>query len=121
MKNIKSVGLVLALVALSPILISLLVLALVFLLFYCLGMAVRGIIAQTTLNGLHHRLLRQLHEIGSPPSELELQSLEDWYIHHDHANCTPRTCGLKQAEEYWQLTEECREVHVPTWRVRWAV
>ena len=124
MKKIKLIGLVLAVAALSPVIvpvsIACIFLAILTLLVLCLCYEAAGSIAINMASGRHRRLLRELHKIGTPLSDRELDDLY-WCSNPNHADeCTPRTCVFKQAEEYWRLVHACGQEHVPEWRIHWA-
>lgn len=124
----KKIKLVVAITALSPAIAALLLLALaLWLVISLVAKAVkeiRWLAAEATTNSRHRRLLRLLHKVGAPPHDLFQDPFgdDDWleYPNHDHANCTPQDCPLKQVEVYNDLAVKCEQEHISDWRVRWA-
>ncbi|OGF23748.1 hypothetical protein A3H66_02135 [Candidatus Falkowbacteria bacterium RIFCSPLOWO2_02_FULL_45_21] len=114
MKIVKLAGLIIAIVALSPLLALLLLLI-------CIGkliIKVQAVVALITINKCHRELLIELHSIGSPRFVILYET--DFVPYHDHKKCTYRTCEYKQADEHWRLIKKCQAEHVPEWRIRWA-
>lgn len=117
MKRKWFVGLVLAIVALSPILVALAVLVVIAIAVYDVG---RGVIALATIHWRHCCLLYQLSKIGAPPFVLFSDDETGFWGQDDHSKCSLLRCEAKWEEVYHGLSQACEKAHVPKWRVRWV-
>jgi|GEM_PF-1809434 len=124
-KRWSKLAIILALLALSPVWVSVLVALAVIAIAVCLIFALiiwlRRIVARMTFNSSFRRLLRELHKVGTPPPDDVLDDCGGCQNPNHATRCTPRTCVFKRQAEYYRLVFECQQEHVPAWRVRWAV